>query len=249
MLKGCLETYEGDWDLQLPWVLFAYRDVPVEGLSVFPLELVFGRNVKRVLQLIKKSWLDNNYLDHVKSVNVIEYILSIRDRIPNSLEIFNDLEDKVKRKSKVWYDRKAREVSYDVGDQVLLLLPLVGKPLQAKYSGSYIVEKRLGEVAYVICTPDRRTSRRTAHANPMRKFIPRDTPPVLPVAVVVVDTSVQGFREDKYACLKLDHLQPQQRAQLLSLLDGFRVVFNERPGKTTVVEHRINLVPDARPAK
>jgi len=249
MLKGCLETYEGDWDLLLPWVLFAYREVPVEGLGFSPFELVFGRNVKGVLQLIKKSWLDSNALDHVKSVNVIEYILSLRDRIRNSLEIVNDLEEKVKKKSKVWYDRKAREVSYDVGDQVLLLLPLVGKPLQAKYSGPYIVEKRLGEVDYVICTPDRRKSRRTVHANLMRKFIPRDTPPVLPVAVVGVDASVQGLREDKFACVKLDHLQPQQRAQLLSLLDGFRVVFDERPGKTTVVEHRIELIPNARPVK
>src|SRR6218665_382852 len=134
-------------------------------------------------------------------------------------------------KSKVWYDRKAREVSYDVGDQVLLLLPLVGKPLQAKYSGPYIVEKRLGEVDYVVCTSDRRKSRRTVHVNLMRKFISRNPPPVLPVAVVGVDAFVQGLREDKFACVKLDHLQPQQRAQLLSLLDGFRVVFNERPGK------------------
>ena len=83
----------------------------------------------------------------------------------------------------------------------------------------------------------------------MRKFIPRDTNPVLPVAVVAVDTSVQGFQKYKFVCLKLDHIQPQQRAQLLSLLDGFRVVFDERPGKTTVAEHRIHLVPDARPAK
>src|SRR6218665_3861793 len=159
-----------------------------------PFELVFWRNVKGVLQLIKKSWSDYNSLDHVKSVNVIEYILFLRNRIRTSLEIVNDLDDKVKKKSKVWYDRKAREVSYDVDDQVLLLLPLVGKPLQAKYSGPYIIEKRLGEVACVICTPDRRKSRRTVHANLMRKFIPRDTPPVLPVAVVIVDTSVQGLR-------------------------------------------------------
>ena len=86
-------------------------------------------------------------------------------------------------------------MSYDVGDQVLLLLPLVGKPLQAKYSGSYIVEKRLGEVDYLICTPDRRKSRRIVHANLMRKFIPRDTPPVLPVAVVAVDALCRVFEK------------------------------------------------------
>src|SRR6218665_593036 len=131
MLKGCLETYEGDWDLLLPWVIFGLSRGSSRRIGFSPFELVFGRNVKGVLQLIKKSWLDSNSLDHVKSVNVNEYILSLRDRIRNSLEIVNDLEEKVKKNSKVWYDRKAREVSYDVGDQVLFLLPLVGKPLQA----------------------------------------------------------------------------------------------------------------------
>jgi len=38
-------------------------------------------------------------------------MLSLRDRIRSSLETVNDLEDKVKNKSKVWYDSKAREVS------------------------------------------------------------------------------------------------------------------------------------------
>jgi len=66
--------------------MFAYREVLFEGLGFSPFELVFGRNVKGVLQLIKKSWLDSNSFDHVKTVNVIEFILSLRDRIRISLE-------------------------------------------------------------------------------------------------------------------------------------------------------------------
>lgn len=52
MLKGYLKTYERDLDLLLAWVLFAYREVPVEGLGFSPFEVVFGRSVKGVLQLI-----------------------------------------------------------------------------------------------------------------------------------------------------------------------------------------------------
>lgn len=39
--------------------------------------------------------------------------------------------EEVARK-KTWYDRKTKEVLFEVGEQVLLLLPLIGKPLQAK---------------------------------------------------------------------------------------------------------------------
>lgn len=88
-------------------------------------------------------------LGHVKSANVIDFILNLRNRIRTFLEIMNEMEEKVK---KVWYDRKARDASYDIGDQVLLLLPLAGKSLQAKYIVPYIVEKMLGEIDYVICS-------------------------------------------------------------------------------------------------
>src|SRR6218665_2637204 len=55
MLKGIGETFPGDWDQLLPWVLFAYREVPVEGLVFSPFDIVFGRNIKGVFQLIKNS--------------------------------------------------------------------------------------------------------------------------------------------------------------------------------------------------
>jgi len=49
MLTGVGETFTGDWDQLLPWVLFAYREVLVEGLMFSPFDLVFGRNIKCVL--------------------------------------------------------------------------------------------------------------------------------------------------------------------------------------------------------
>jgi len=61
MLKGVGETFPGDWDHLLPWVVFAYREVPVEGLFFSLFDLVFGRNIKGVLQLIKQSWLKDDY--------------------------------------------------------------------------------------------------------------------------------------------------------------------------------------------
>ena len=38
---------------------------------------------------------------------------------------------------KIWYDHKAKDSIFDAGDQVLVLLPVIGHPLQARYSGRY----------------------------------------------------------------------------------------------------------------
>ena len=36
-------------------------------------------------------------------------------------------------KMKVWYDRKTRSRCFEPGDRVLVLFPVVGNPLQAKF--------------------------------------------------------------------------------------------------------------------
>ena len=134
-------------------MLFAYREVPVEGLGFSLFDLVFGRNVKGVLQLIRTSWLKGSIPNRVKYQNVIDYVLDSRERIRTSMDIVNPNEQKAKKRSKFWYDKNAKPISYAEGERVLVLLPQIGKPLQAKYFGPYVVEKRLGEVNCVVKHP------------------------------------------------------------------------------------------------
>lgn len=123
-----------------------------------------------------------------------------------------------RKKGKCWYDRKVQDVSYDVGEQVLLLLPLIGKPLQDKYCRSYTVEKRLGEVYYLISTPDRRKSESTVHVNLLYKYIARPSVTTeSPSPIALACPSVYN-REDQSHHVILDHLQLEQRGQLTTLL-------------------------------
>lgn len=71
---------------------------------------------------------------------------------------------------KVWYDRKTRSQSFEVGDQVLILLPVVGSPLEAQFSGPYRIEKKVGNVDYIVSTPDRRKKYRLCHINMTKPF-------------------------------------------------------------------------------
>ena len=69
------------------------------------------------------------------------------------MHIVNQNKQEAKKRSKCWYDRNVKLVSYEEGEHVLLLLPLIGKPLQAKYFDPYVVAKRLSEVDYLVKTP------------------------------------------------------------------------------------------------
>lgn len=51
------------------------------------------------------------------------------------------------------YDEKTVVREFKPGEQVLVLLPILGFALQARYTGPYRVERRVGDVNYVIATP------------------------------------------------------------------------------------------------
>jgi len=42
MLRALSDRFTDNWDSALPWVLFVYREVPVETLGFSPFELLFA---------------------------------------------------------------------------------------------------------------------------------------------------------------------------------------------------------------
>ena len=60
MLRSLVDRFPQSWDLALPWVLFAYREVPVETLGCNPFDLLFGRSVCRSVVFAKIRLVTRN---------------------------------------------------------------------------------------------------------------------------------------------------------------------------------------------
>lgn len=71
---------------------------------------------------------------------------------------------------KLWYDKKARFLSFKPGDQVLVLLPIHGQPLQVQYCSLYTVEQKVNEVDYVIKTLGLQKEKRLHHVNMLNPY-------------------------------------------------------------------------------
>jgi len=151
MIRCLLDCFPDSWDTALPWVLFVYREVSVETLDYSPFELMFGCTVSGPLHLIKQG--------------VVEFILNTRERLRHALDFANTQAVEERSKAKVWYDRRARLSTFQPGDKIMVLLPLQGKPLHAKYQGPYSVEQQLGLVDYVNSTPDHRKTKQVCHVD------------------------------------------------------------------------------------
>jgi len=139
---------------------------------------------------------------------------------------------------------------FSPGEKVMVLLPIPGKPLHAKYHGPYSVVEQVGPVDYVIATPDRRKTKRVCHVNLLKKYFERS--PHLEPQVQQPVPEIVGIVnpvEPESSKVVDNHLRPQQESELHELLLEFSDIFSDEPGRTTLVSHHINLKPEVAPIR
>lgn len=56
MLRKFVNDTGKDWDKWLPFLLYAYREVPQASTGFSPFELLYGWRVQGPLELVRKSW-------------------------------------------------------------------------------------------------------------------------------------------------------------------------------------------------
>lgn len=168
--KFCLEMGR-EWDEGLPLLLLAAREMVQESTGFSPAELVFGHTVRGPLRLLRERYLSDCA---TPNKNILDYVSSFRERLHKACEIACDILSASQTKMKEKYDRKAVRRNFEVGDEVLVFLPVPGPALQAKFSGPYVVQKKLSETDYIVSTPDRRKKSRVCHINMLKPYFNRD---------------------------------------------------------------------------
>ena len=58
------------------------------------------------------------------------------------------------------YNRKSVERAFEVGDEVLILLPLSGQPFKANYQEHYTVARKVDSLDYIINTSGRKKTQK-----------------------------------------------------------------------------------------
>ena len=138
-------TKEGrDWDKLIPYILFAYREVPEASTGFSPFKLLYGHNVRGPLDILRESWEANKLEDD----NIVSYVLLTQEKLTRMTEL---VQQNLQEHQKNWYDRNARVREFQPGDQILVLLPMATRKLLAQWQGPYEIAKRSGKVVYCSC--------------------------------------------------------------------------------------------------
>ena len=146
MLRKAATNEGKDWDKLVPYLLFAYREVPQASTGFSPFELLYGPNVRGPLDVLKESWEASKKSDE----SVVSYVLATQEKLRNMAELVQENLSKVQGRQKAWYDKNARVREFEPGDPVLVLLPTSSSKLLARWQGPYQVVKRMGKVNYLI---------------------------------------------------------------------------------------------------
>ena len=205
---------KNDWDEGVPFVLFAAREVVQESTGFSPAELIFGHTVRGPLKFLKEQVLDTSS----PPKHVLEYVSAVRERLHSARALAAEMLLTTQGRMKARFDRKAVYRSLQPGDRVLVLLPVPGSSLSARFVGPYKVERKLSETDYVIKTPDRKRQSRVCHVNMLKLYHSRDdspnataVPAVSSVAAVVLSQSANNAPVDDE-----DGLSPRMASAQLS---------------------------------
>ncbi|KAL1282575.1 hypothetical protein QQF64_001378 [Cirrhinus molitorella] len=170
--KYCLESGK-DWDEGVPLVLFGIRETVQESLGFSPADLVFGHTVRGPLKILKEGMLDEGAS---KKENILDYVSRFRERLHTACMFAKNSLAEAQKNMKKRFDRKSVTRLIKPGDEVLVLLPVPGSALSARFAGPYVVSKKLSDTDYVIHTPDRKRKFRTCHVNMLKLYCSRESP-------------------------------------------------------------------------
>ena len=161
-------------------------------------------------------------------------MLTLQDRLENVITIVTTEKQKAQLKNNQWEDKKARQVKCNVGDEVQILQPLAGKPLELKRVGVYKVIKQIFPVDYLIEFPNTSKLQHVIHANLLRQYEHR-TEYVSVVnthewdgneAMTLVRPRDEGINKQLLG-EKTAHLEPAKAEQICNLIREYNSIISD----------------------
>ena len=254
----CFDT-EKDWDECVHLLLFAVRKSVQGSLEFSPFKLVFRHSVRGPLKLMKEKLLD----DDSPLLNLLQYVANVKDKLEKVSEIARKNLKKAQNSMVEQYDKHAVQRSFVPGDEVLAILPVTGKPLQARFHGPYQIHKKVSEVNYVVLTPDRRKEKQLCHINMLKPDNEREdcNESVYPISAVSVheqsDNELQDIgtpvKPDNSHVLqdvnvKVSYINKTEHQDVNEILSECNHLFPDIPTGTNQLYHDVD-VANAQPIK
>ena len=167
------------------------------------------------------------------------------------------------------YDKKTKDRLFNEGDRFLVMFPTNNNKLLMQWKGPYKIIQKMGDHDYKILVGNKENN---YHVNMLKNYYVREDEAktgnekedlkIAASAKMLLDEEIRSIHEDlllelgtykqkeDVSHVKLGmELDDSQSRQLQALIENYNNVFSDVPGRTSKIEHRINLVDGACPLK
>lgn len=152
---------EKEWDLLLPYALFASRDTPHGSTNFTPFQLLFGREVRGPISVLREKWT----LPTKAPAGMLTFLQDHQERLEKAGELARQRERKAKQEMKTHYDKTTKNDPLEPGTEVMMLHPAGPGGLAAAWVGPFEILERIQDVTYRIAVPGRGKKGLLIHRN------------------------------------------------------------------------------------
>nr|XP_014351057.1 PREDICTED: uncharacterized protein LOC102354893 [Latimeria chalumnae] len=243
MLKQVVRQDGRDWDLLLPYLLFAIWEVPQASTGFSPFELLYTCQPRGLLDVVRETWES----PPPPTLTLVEYVTGMKERMEKISSIVKEHLQAAQMRQEAGYNIGAQLREFKKGDRVLIMIPTAESKFLARWQGPYEIAEKINSVNYRVYQPGKRKPFQTYHLNLLKPWKDRevlwittedkeaDLGPVAPMKA-----------ESKVMPTISEALTPTQRGQVLQLLRKHQRVFSTQPGRTTTITHNIDTKPSKR---
>ena len=214
------------------------------------------------MAILKELWTGESESTEVKTS--YQYVLELKERLEETMKLAQEELTKNQIRYKKHYDKKTKDRLFNEGDKVLVMLPTNNNKLLMQWKRPYEIIQKMGENGYKILVG---TKEKNYHANMLNNYYAREDEAktgnekgdlkISASAKMLVDAETPSIDEDSLLELgiykqkedvgdvKLGiELGDSRSRQLQALMENYADDFSDVPGRTSKIEHRINLIDE-----
>ncbi|GFY20412.1 retrovirus-related Pol polyprotein from transposon 17.6 [Trichonephila clavipes] len=251
MLHNVVRDEGRGWHLQIPYVLWAYREIPHSTTGVSPFQLLYGRQPQGPLSILQSTWTGKHNNLQLCTTPVSKYLEDLKCKLEKAAEQAKLVSTVQQENMAYYHNLRSSDKVFKVGEKVIVLIPDATSKLFARWQGpATIIEKR-NPHSFLVEMPDNSTKH--IHQNKLRHYVASSNS----VNVIFkeekefgqVETPPTATEESKFYevlnNLKTDNLNSYNLKVLKNLISKFKYIFTKPVQPARVGAHKIELVANA----
>ena len=168
MLSMYVSETQDDWDVCLPYVLFAYRTAVQSSTLETPFFLTYGREPRMPIDIALSIPGKEGTPIHEFKKRLVEGLIKARKKVIENLEV-------AKTRQALHYDKNKKDTDYYIGQLVWIFVPatMVGQTtkLLHQWHGPYEIVQKTSPVNYRVISTNLPDIHAIIHVSRMKPFI------------------------------------------------------------------------------